>query len=125
MAGSFALHLMQLFSQIHRAPVSIGGCRLIPKTSLQSQALPELSRNVLFWAYFQFVKASPLEKIKMKLRKGAEADVAPHKQSIGGLLALAENLARAHNVPLSSGAAKWDKAMSPRAGGEQQKVLGW
>lgn len=74
---------------------------------------------------FPVCESFHFRKIKMKLRKGAEADVAPHKQSIGGLLALAENLARDHNVPLSSGAAKWDKAMSPRAGGEQQKVLGW
>lgn len=52
---------------------------------------------------------------------GAEPDVALHKQSITILLVLGENLTHNHKVPLSSGAAKWDKAMSPRAGGEQQR----
>lgn len=108
--GSFALHFIQFCSQIHWAPVSISACRLIPKTSLQSQALPELNRNILFCAYFQTAK---LLLSKIKLKKVAEADVA--------LQRLLKNLTHNHNVPLSSGAAKWDKPMSPRAAGEQQR----
>ena len=57
----------------------------------------------------------------MKLRKGAEPDVALHKQRIAILLVLAENLTHNHNLPLSSRAAKWDKPVSPRAAGEQQR----
>lgn len=90
--------------------MSTSACRLIPKSSLQSQALPELNRNIPFCAYFQSAK---LLLSKIKLKKVAEADVA--------LQCLLENLTHNHNVPLSSGAAKWDKPMSPRAAGEQQR----
>ncbi|KAL2298408.1 hypothetical protein Nmel_015403, partial [Mimus melanotis] len=53
---------------------------------------------------------------KIKFKK-----VALHKQSTAILSVLVGNLTHNHSVPLSSGAAKWDKAMSPRAAGEQQR----
>lgn len=100
-----------------RPPVPAGSSQKPPSTARVCQS----SAGTFYFGPISNLQSSCFRKIQIKFKKGAGPDVALHKQSISLLWVLVENLPHSHNVPLSSGAAKWDKPMSPRAGGEQQR----